>query len=127
MASQYVGGWDQSHGATYNSPLTTVQKICSLPGLISYDGFSVNYIDTGLFGVRFITDGNDMEEAINILSVVQRQWKHLSTSIIENDLERSKYQMLTNYLDQLSDNTALAHWLATEVGYFEYLCDNLFA
>ncbi|KAI6185030.1 Cytochrome b-c1 complex subunit 1, mitochondrial [Aphelenchoides bicaudatus] len=114
LASQYVGQWDQSHGSGYNSPIATVQKINGLPGIISYEGFSVNYTDTGLFGARFVTDGKDMEQAMDVVGVVQRQWKHMSTSVTDEELDRTKNQFRTGLFAQLSDNTGLAHWLATE-------------
>jgi predicted Zn-dependent peptidase len=115
LASHYVGQWDHSHGSGYNSPNVTVQKINAQPGLLSYDSFSVNYVDTGLFGIRFVTNGEDMEEALNIVGTVQRQWKHLSTSVTDEELDRTKNQLRTSAFAQLSDNAGLAHWLATEV------------
>jgi len=114
LASQFVGQWDHSHGSSYNSPNPTVQRIHTLPGLKSFDSFSVNYTDTGLFGVRFITTGEDMEHALDAVGTVQRQWKHLATSVVDNEIDRTKHQLRTNLLSQLSDNTGITHWLATE-------------
>lgn len=120
MAAQYVGQWDQSHGASYNSSLSSIQKISQLPGLLSYDAFSVNYTDTGLFGARYVTDGKSMEEALNITGAIQRLWKHLSTGITDEELDRTKHQLRTNLLAQLSDNAAIAQWLATEASHFPF-------
>jgi len=114
LATQFVGQWDRTHGATYNSSNSTVQKICHFGGLVSYDAFSVNYSDAGLFGVRFITDGHDMEEALKIFGTIQKRWKHLATGVTDEEIDRTKHQLRTNLLSQLSDNTGLAHWLATE-------------
>lgn len=58
-----------------------------------------------------------MEHALDAVSAIQRQWKHLSTSVTDIELDRTKQQLRTNLLTQLSDNTGLAHWLATEVDF----------
>jgi len=114
LAAQYVGQWDPTHLTSLNSPVKAIQQICALPGLKSYEAFSVNYTDTGLFGVRFVTNGHLMDESMAITSAFQKQWKHLATSVTDEELDRTKHQLRTNLFTQLSDNATLTHWLATE-------------
>lgn len=103
-----------------------MQKICSLPGLVSYENFSVNYSDCGLFGIRYVTDGYDMEQALKIVSTIQRQWKHLATTITDHELDRTKNQLRTKFFAQLSDNASIAQYLASEVSSFSLFYESLF-
>jgi len=114
LAVHYVGQWDQTHGTHLNSPVKAVQKLSQLPGLISYNPFSVNYTDTGLFGYQYVSTGEDQDHANKTTGAIQKVWKHLAVALTDEEVDRTKNQLRTSLLAPLEDNAALAHYLATE-------------
>ncbi|KAI6224052.1 Cytochrome b-c1 complex subunit 1, mitochondrial [Aphelenchoides besseyi] len=114
LAAQLVGQWDQSHLTSTNSPIKIVQLMSTLEGLHSYGAFSANYTDSGLFGFNFVHDSTDLVPVQTVINTVQHQWKHLATSVTDEDVDRAKNQLRTNLLGPLEDSANLTHWIATQ-------------
>lgn len=115
LATQLTGQWDITHGTDINAPSKAVQNISQLHGLKSYEPFSVNYADTGLFGARIVVDGHHQDDATAAVSAIQRQWKHQATGLTDEEVDRAKKQLATVLLGQLQNGTNLANYLATQV------------
>jgi hypothetical protein len=50
-----VGGWDHSHGTSFNSPNALVQKLCSSVELLAFESFNLGYNTAGLFGYYVVS------------------------------------------------------------------------
>lgn len=92
-----------------------MQKICGNPELVSFDSFSLNYENTGLFGFYFVAPGSDVEPLTTMVQAIQGHWKHLAHGVTEGEVDKAKNQLRTNLLLSLENNTALANYVGTEV------------
>jgi len=115
IASAWVGQWDKSQATGLNAPSPLVQKVCTNRELVSFKSFCHCLQNTGLFGVYFVMHGHDIAPIHDVLSEVQRQWKHMAYGVSEQEVDRAKNQLKTNLLQSLESNTALADHVATEV------------
>lgn len=84
----------------------------------------MNYSDTGLFGLRFTVLGDSQDDAHEVVSLVQRQWKHAAVGLTDEEVDRAKNQLRTVLLGQLEDGAALAHSIATRVSLFPLAFDS---
>ncbi|CAD5214000.1 unnamed protein product [Bursaphelenchus xylophilus] len=126
LSVQLTGQWDITHGTGLNAPVRAVQQISQLHGLKVFEPFSVNYADTGLFGLRYVSSGEDQEDSHYIVSQAQRAWKHHATGLTDEEVDRAKNQLRSVLLSRLGDNTSHAHHLATRIlhtGDFESLAE----
>uniref|UniRef100_A0A7E4UQZ6 Mitochondrial processing peptidase beta subunit n=1 Tax=Panagrellus redivivus TaxID=6233 RepID=A0A7E4UQZ6_PANRE len=115
VASTLVGGWSNTSNLNVNSPNPVVQKLSILPALQSYQSFSINYNTTGLFGFQFISKADDQADITEIVSLVQRQWKHLATGVTDLEIDRVKNALKTEVLTVADDSTRLADLVARNV------------
>jgi len=114
IASTLVGSWDHTR-IGLNSPNKLVQKLSIEPALRSYQSFNINYNSTGLFGFQFTATGEDMENIFGIVRKVQHEWKHLSTSVTDEEIDRAKNQVKAELLAVTDDSTRFADVLARDV------------
>ena len=114
IASTLVGSWDHTR-ISLNSPNKLVQKLSIEPALRSYQSFNINYNSTGLFGFQFAATGEDMENIFGIVRKVQHEWKHLSTSVTDEEIDRAKNQVKAELLAVTDDSTRFADVLARDV------------
>uniref|UniRef100_A0A0N4YY20 Cytochrome b-c1 complex subunit 1, mitochondrial (inferred by orthology to a C. elegans protein) n=1 Tax=Nippostrongylus brasiliensis TaxID=27835 RepID=A0A0N4YY20_NIPBR len=93
MASQFIGQWDVTHATDRTAPSRWVQKISHDHGLHFLQHFNLNYKDTGLFGVYFISNGDDLANSQGIMRSIQHEWK-LRTELYQNletNTEKAEY------------------------------------
>ncbi|KAK6027146.1 peptidase, M16 family [Ostertagia ostertagi] len=69
------GQWDVTHATSRTAPSRWVQKISHEHGLHFLQHFNINYKDTGLFGVYFVSNGDDLINSEGIMRSVQHEWK----------------------------------------------------
>lgn len=115
VASQFVGQWDVTHGSSYNAPSKLVQQVSHGFNLHAFHNFSLNYKDTGLFGVQFICKGDSLDDATSIARWLQHEWKHLSSAVDEDEVNRSKNALRTHLYQALETNTQKAAFNAKEI------------
>uniref|UniRef100_A0A0K0FZT6 Cytochrome b-c1 complex subunit 1, mitochondrial (inferred by orthology to a C. elegans protein) n=1 Tax=Strongyloides venezuelensis TaxID=75913 RepID=A0A0K0FZT6_STRVS len=126
LAASSIGQWDRTHLASQNSPSTLVQKMSTKGHILSFSSFSINYRDTGLFGLYFVHEGNDAEDVKQAVRVVQKEWKRLATGITDEDLERAKQSFKRQLFTSYGTNLGLAEKNAKDLlntGEVEQLSD----
>ncbi|KAK0416829.1 hypothetical protein QR680_012707 [Steinernema hermaphroditum] len=117
VASTLVGQWDVTHAASTNAPSRLAQKVSTDPEVFSYENFSLNYKDTGLFGIYFVLAGHTLEDATSIVRKFQREWKHLTSGVTDAEVDRAKAQLKTNLFRSLEGTTAKADSNARQILY----------
>jgi predicted Zn-dependent peptidase len=115
LASTLVSGWENTSSVTTNAPLKIIQKLSILPALKSYQSFSINYNNTGLFGFQFTADGDNMENCIEIVRGIQHEWKYLATSVTDHEVDRAKNKLKAELLSIADDSTRFADRLGRDV------------
>ncbi|WKX98989.1 hypothetical protein Q1695_014115 [Nippostrongylus brasiliensis] len=117
MASQFIGQWDVTHATDRTAPSRWVQKISHDHGLHFLQHFNLNYKDTGLFGVYFISNGDDLANSQGIMRSIQHEWKHLASAISEEETTLARNQLRTELYQNLETNTEKAEYNAKELLY----------
>uniref|UniRef100_A0A915BK30 Mitochondrial processing peptidase beta subunit n=2 Tax=Parascaris univalens TaxID=6257 RepID=A0A915BK30_PARUN len=115
VANTFVGCWDRTYGSSVNAPTRLAQKLSTAANLHQYKSFLLSYKDTGLFGIYFVVDGNDHDEALAVVKAVQKEWKHLSTSVTDEGVDRAKNMLKTNLFQSLETNRGRADDIALQV------------
>ncbi|KHN87756.1 Cytochrome b-c1 complex subunit 1, mitochondrial [Toxocara canis] len=115
VANTFVGCWDRTYGSSQNAPSRLAQKLSLAPDLHQYKSFSISYKDTGLFGIYFVVDGKDHDDTLNIVKAVQKEWKHLSSSVSDEEIDRVKNMLKTNLFQSLETNAGRADDIAKQV------------
>ncbi|KAK9456152.1 Metalloenzyme, LuxS/M16 peptidase-like protein [Dipodascopsis uninucleata] len=106
VAQAVIGNWDRSmgSGSFLGSKLSYVVSQNNLAN--SYMSFSTSYSDTGLWGVYFTTENlTDIDDFTHFLL---REWRRLSTSLTDAEVERAKAQLKASLLLSLDGSTAVA-------------------
>ncbi|KJH48670.1 peptidase, M16 family [Dictyocaulus viviparus] len=117
IANQFIGQWDVTHATTLTAPSRLIQKISHNCGLHYLQHFSLHYKDTGLFGVYFVSDGDDVMKSHEIMQAIQHEWKHLATSVSEEETTLARNQLRTALYSQLETNSQKAEYNAMELLY----------
>ncbi|KAK6739749.1 hypothetical protein RB195_008317 [Necator americanus] len=117
MASQFIGQWDVTHATTRTAPSRWIQKISHEHGLQFLQHFNINYKDTGLFGVYFVSNGDDLANSQGIIRSIQHEWKHLAAAVSEEETTLARNQLRTSLYQQLESNTDKADFNAKELLY----------
>uniref|UniRef100_A0A7E4UV16 Cytochrome b-c1 complex subunit 2, mitochondrial n=1 Tax=Panagrellus redivivus TaxID=6233 RepID=A0A7E4UV16_PANRE len=115
VASTIVGGWSNTSNVNVNAPSTLVQKLSILPALKSYQSFSINYNNTGLFGFQWVSTADDQADVMEITGLIQRQWKSLATSVTNDEIDRAKNLLKSEVLAVADDSTRFADRIARDV------------
>ena len=100
------GNWDRSLGA---SPLLSsrLSHIVSSNNLAnSFMSFSTSYSDTGLWGIYLVTE--NLMNVDDLVHFTLKEWTRMSTSPLENEVERAKSQLKASLLLGLDGTTAIA-------------------
>ncbi|KHJ98621.1 peptidase, M16 family [Oesophagostomum dentatum] len=117
MASEFIGQWDVTHATTRTAPSRWIQKISHEHGLHYLQHFNINYKDTGLWGVYFVSNGDDLVNSQGIIRSIQHEWKHLAGAISEEETQLARNQLRTALYQQLETNTQKAEYYAKELLY----------
>jgi processing peptidase subunit beta len=110
-----MGNWDRTQGCGVNSATRMVQQIGFGPEVQSYQSFSTCYKDTGLWGVYFVMDGGDGPTIDRFMAMVQTEWKHLCTSVTDEEVLRGKNLLKTQLLLGLDGTTPIAEDIGRQV------------
>lgn len=114
IASTLVGRYDRTQ-IGYNSPNKLVQRISDVCALDGYQSFNINYNSTGLFGFQFSAHGDDSEDILSIIGMVQKEWKHLSIAVTDEEVDRAKQQLKSELSSITDDSTRFADHIARDV------------
>ncbi|PIO62753.1 hypothetical protein TELCIR_15676 [Teladorsagia circumcincta] len=113
----FPGQWDVTHATSRTAPSRWVQKISHNHGLEFLQHFNINYKDTGLFGVYFVSKGDDLVNSEGIMRSVQHEWKHLAVAVSEEETTLARNQLRTELYQNLETNTQKAEHNAKELLY----------
>ncbi|CAD6197394.1 unnamed protein product [Caenorhabditis auriculariae] len=117
LANQFIGQWDVTHATSRTAPSRLVQKISHDHGLHLLQHFNVNYKDTGLFGIYFVANGDDINDTHGIMKSVAHEWKHLASATTEDEANLARNQYRTALYQNLETNTQKAAFNAKEILY----------
>lgn len=117
MANNFIGQWDVTHATSRTAPSRWIQKISHEHGLQFLQHFNINYKDTGLFGVYFVSNGDDLVNSQGIMRSIQHEWKHLAGAISEEETTLARNQLRTTLYQNLESNTEKAEFNAKELLY----------
>ncbi|KAJ1372883.1 Cytochrome b-c1 complex subunit 1, mitochondrial [Parelaphostrongylus tenuis] len=118
MANQFIGQWDVTHATTLTAPSRWIQKITSNDcGLHYIQHFNLHYKDTGLFGVYFVSDGDNLDNSHAIMRAIQHEWKHLAGAVSEEETTLARNQLRTALYGSLETNSEKAEFNAVELLY----------
>lgn len=73
--------------------------------------------DTGLWGVYFVADGNDLNDTTGIVKSIQHEWKHLANSASEDEIQMAVNKFRTQFYQNVETNTQKAAFNAKELLY----------
>lgn len=116
-ASEFVGQWDVTHGSSLNAPSKLVQQISHGLNLYAFQNFSINYKDTGLFGVQFVCKGESLEQTTSLVRWLQHEWRHLASGVDEDEVNRAKNVLRNRLYQSVETNTQKAEFNAKELLY----------
>lgn len=117
VAAKLVGQWDVTHASSYHAPSRVVQKLCAGHGLHFFEQFNIQYKDTGLWGIYFVSDGDDLLNSSGIMSSIQHEWKHLASALEDHELDRIRNLFRTDFYQSVETNTQKAAFIAKELLY----------
>ena len=104
VMQQMLGQWDRTAPGGANATSALCRKIAGGNHAHSYMTFNSTYKDTGLFGVYYIAQPNEVWTATyHVLHEMVR----LAHDITSEEVERAKQQLKTNLLMQLDGTTAV--------------------
>ncbi|KAK9476526.1 Metalloenzyme, LuxS/M16 peptidase-like protein [Lipomyces japonicus] len=106
VAQAIIGNWDRSlgSGSFLGNKLSAVVSQNNLAN--SFTSFSTSYSDTGLWGIYFITQ--NLTGIDDLTHFAFNEWRRLSTSVSEAEVERAKAQLKASLLLSLDGTTAVA-------------------
>lgn len=106
VAQAVIGNWDRTLGnATVMG--SKLSYACSEGHLAnSYMSFSTSYSDTGLWGIYLITE--NLTGIDDLVYNTLKEWRRLSTSVTESEVERAKAKLKASLLLSLDGTTAIA-------------------
>ncbi|KAK9463667.1 Metalloenzyme, LuxS/M16 peptidase-like protein [Lipomyces oligophaga] len=106
VAQAVIGNWDRTlgNGSFLGSKLSYTVAEGHLAN--SYMSFSTSYSDTGLWGIYYITENFTGIDDLAYYGF--REWRRLSTSVTEGEVERAKAKLKASLLLSLDGTTAVA-------------------
>jgi len=113
VAATLLGSWSRSDGGGTNLASKLARQTAALDSKMhSYESFSINYKDTGLWGIYWVCDKLG---SADMTWVVQDEWKRIATSASEFEVERAKNQILAHMCGQDICTTATCNTIAAGV------------
>lgn len=101
-----MGGWDRSQ-LTGEILAAEVARTASSKNLCdAFAAFNINYKDTGLWGVQFISDALSLDD-MSIL--IQGQWMYLCNCITETEVDKAKKFLKTYTISKMQSATEACH------------------
>jgi len=104
IANTMIGSWDRSMGGGANNASKLAEYVSPTGMCSSFQSFNTCYKDTGLWGVYFVCESNQIEL---MFYNIQSEWKRMCTSITDFEVDRAKNLLKTNMLLQLDGTTPI--------------------
>ncbi|XP_068598525.1 cytochrome b-c1 complex subunit 1, mitochondrial [Brachionichthys hirsutus] len=104
LANSIIGSFDVTCGGGKNlssrlASLAVEANLCH-----SFQAFHSSYSDTGLLGIHFVCDKNNIEDMMHL---AQNAWMNLCTSVTESDVTRGKNTLKAGLIGQLNGTTPI--------------------
>ncbi|CAB3226303.1 unnamed protein product [Arctia plantaginis] len=106
IARYAVGGWDRSQISGPNLPNRLARFASPAPQCDSYKCFNINYKDTGLWGVQFLSDVHSLDDMSNSIF---DDLMYLCTIITEEEVARAKRFFKAKYLSVMQSSAKNCH------------------
>jgi len=115
IANQIIGSWDRSsvNGGHFPNPLVRAMSKHNLA--VSYQSFNTLYTDTGLWGMYFVSDNENVDYATE---AVQDEWMRLCTELTEVEVARAKNTLLTNMALTLDGTTPVCEDIGRQMLFY---------
>lgn len=115
IANQIIGSWDRSsvNGAHFPNPL--VREMTKNNYAVSYQSFNTLYTDTGLWGMYFVSDNENVFDATE---VIQGEWMRMCTEMNEMEVTRAKNTLLTNMALMLDGTTPVCEDIGRQMLFY---------
>ncbi|XP_063718453.1 mitochondrial-processing peptidase subunit beta-like [Symsagittifera roscoffensis] len=102
IGNMLIGAWDRgssNQSANFLSPENKLAAACLNEGLCySYQSFNTCYMDTGLWGVHFVSG----EKSVNrMIEAVCAEWARVAFQSSDEEIERAKRSLKTNLMLQM--------------------------
>jgi processing peptidase subunit beta len=104
VANTLVGSFDRSHGAGTNLASHLASHAVRYNLCHSFQSFNTCYTDTGLWGMYFVAE---MEQVEYALAAVQGEWMRLCSGVTDFEVERAKNLLRTNMMLMLDGSTPI--------------------
>jgi len=102
IGNMLVGAWDRgtsNQSANFISPENTLADACMSKGLCySYQSFNTCYLDTGLWGVHFVSSGDKVNSMIEHICA---EWARVAFASSDEEIARAKRSLKTNLMLQM--------------------------
>jgi len=115
IANQIIGSWDRSsvNGSHYPNPL--VRHMSKTNQAISYQSFNTLYTDTGLWGMYFVSDNENISECT---TAIQDEWMRMCTDMNAMEVTRAKNTLLTNMALMLDGTTPVCEDIGRQMLFY---------
>ncbi|CAB3406029.1 unnamed protein product [Caenorhabditis bovis] len=104
VSNTLLGEYDRSRGFGVNSPSRLALRLGNTSGIQSFQAFNTCYKDTGLVGIYFVSEKDDVGKLVD---AVTDEWKWLASEVDSETVERGKQTLLTNLLLMLDGSTPI--------------------
>lgn len=115
IANQIIGSWDRSsvNGSHFPNPL--MRHMTNSNQCISYQSFNTLYTDTGLWGMYFVSDNENVFDATY---AIQDEWMRMCTEITDMEVTRAKNTLLTNMALMLDGTTPVCEDIGRQMLFY---------
>lgn len=101
-----MGGWDRSQISGPNLPSRLGRLVSAAPQCDAYKCFNINYKDTGLWGVQFLSHVMSLDDMSNNIF---DDLMYLCTLITEEEVARAKRFYKAKYLSVMQSSAKNCH------------------
>jgi len=115
LANQIIGSWNRSSVNGSNFPNPLMRNMSKSNAAISYQSFNTVYTDTGLWGMYFVSDNENVCEATEL---VQQEWMRLCTQLTPVEVARAKNTLLTNMALMLDGTTPVCEDIGRQMLFY---------
>ncbi|XP_012696658.1 cytochrome b-c1 complex subunit 1, mitochondrial [Clupea harengus] len=104
VANSIIGSYDVTFGGGKHLSSRLARLSAELGLCQSFQAFHSTYSDTGLLGIYFVTDRNNIED---MMHWSQNAWMNLCTTVTESDVARAKNLLKASLVGQLNGTTPM--------------------
>jgi len=115
IANQIIGSWDRSSANGSHFPNPLVRNMSKNNYAVSYQSFNTLYTDTGLWGMYFVSDNDNVCSATE---AIQWEWMRLCTDMNDMEVTRAKNTLLTNMALMLDGTTPVCEDIGRQMLFY---------